>query len=396
MLRVGVQVLRIGRLHGVDRERRLPGHEGEPVSRAVHDVGDRLTDPVVRDLRQGQLPALRALGLLDGVPHLEPWVAPPFPQRAVVAVRPGIVADVEVDAQLQLPARQDRAADRRVPDRHGRQRQGDTRQQERPRRRPATDGPAVLQRDPDQDRNQQDDGVLPRQVERPQRHPGREQHHRAPRQRRFHQEPERERPEEQVEDRVLEDGVVEDGGTVQGQQHARRDGDRAGEQPPGRLGDQDAREGADPGLDDPDRQGLAPEQGIHDAQEIGVERRVEEDLAPEPVPRRGGQAQLVVVGRVAHPQREEGRVGDAPDMEQPDHQGEDEDGPTDQQPVSRRPTVSGHGGMQEFGCGWARPQASRLPGAPAIAWAPISPSSRGGTTRRPGRPGRSTAARPRR
>ena len=80
--------------------------------------------------------------------------------------------------------------------------------------------------------------------------------------------------------------------------------------------EQRARRRPDDDLDDADEQQVAAGDGVDDAEQIGIQRRLVEHLAAEPVAAGDPLRPLVVAVRVAHQHREERRRADLPDVQE--------------------------------------------------------------------------------
>ena len=358
---LGVRFLALGvdHLGGVHEQHRLARFERQPGARIAADEVERPRRPVARHVGRRQRAAGGALGQLGGVEPLELRRAPAEAQRRVAAVGAGVVADVEVGPELR-GGEIHVAADRVVAQDDGAEDQGDADRERRHRAgaacrpvRHAAGGPRAEHRDQHQcvlageaeargghaQRQPQPAAIGPAGQDRgDQRHRGRDERH--------------------VQHRFLDQAVEEDGRCPERQQGPGDDPGASGEEPRRRPRHQHRGQRPDHRLDDAHRQQVVAGHGVDDAQEVGIQRRLVEDVGANPVPAGQPHRPLVVAAGVAHQHREVRRRRHLPHVQETQARARRRRSPPPTATAARapRPEAAGRPGWQQ------EPGAGRLVG----------------------------------
>ena len=258
------------------------------------------------------------------------------------------------------------------------QHEGDPGRRQRRRPRPVTPR-AAFQPQPDAERRHQDQRVLARQAERAEQRADADP---PPRRGRAvqgaAQEPEQSAQEEDVDHRLLQGRIDEDRRRVEGQRGAGGDAHPRREEPAAGRRQQHGRRRAQHRLADAHDGDVRPERGVDHAEQIGIERRLVEDLRAEPVAGREPPRPAVVLRRVAEQELGERRIAELPHVDEAHDQRGGEDG------GQRRGPDGGARGRRRTAARRAAPAAFRARPAPPARppphrfSRPVVPSTRDG------------------
>ena len=132
--------------------------------------------------------------------------------------------------------------------------------------------------------------------------------------------------EKGIERRLLDEAVEEDRRRIDRQSDARREPYPLREEAQAGARQEPAARRAERTLHELDGRRAVAEEGLDPSQEVGIERRLIEDPVAEPVARRElARPECVALG-IAHEHREEGRVPQQEEVQEPKREGQAEDG----------------------------------------------------------------------
>ena len=297
-------VFGIGHFRRIPRQHELAAHELQPVPRLCPDVVERAPRPVPGHPARGQPSAGRLLGKIRGVLTLIPGVAATDAQRFVGTGGILVVADIEVRTKLRR-GQIELTADHLVPGGHRQQDNRESSRQEPHQHKPPRREVSLVPEQPERDGTREHHRVLAGQHQTAK---GQSDAKPRPPAIGFPHQPTQQRQQqtqqEDVEDRFLYETVEEDGWRIAGQHHPGHDPDRLREQtPPGEC-QQDTRERADDSLTQPHDRWPVAEHRVHQTEEIGIERRLIEDLAADDVAGRDLSRPRVIALCISHQQVE--------------------------------------------------------------------------------------------
>ena len=146
---------------------------------------------------------------------------------------------------------------------------------------------------------------------------------------------------EEIERHLVDEPREEDRGPVQREHEARDEADPTREEAAARGGEQHARGRSERRLRAADDERARPRDGVHDGEEVRIERRLIKDLVTEPVACDDGARPGVVGDRVAHEDAAELGAVDLDQVDDADDEGHEEQ--PDREAGIRRAL---HGGAQ--------------------------------------------------